>query len=329
MSRITGSINPRTRRIALSLARLSISAGLLAWVFSRSGVRALLEAAAEADLCYLAAAYALAMAGMFIRTFRWRILLNAVGAKVSASRLLYLYFVGGFFNVFLPTGLGGDVVRVLEIGPSATSEQAAGTVLVDRLAGFVALFVMALAALPFASGVLPPSLALAIGLLAGAVCLGAALLFEGRLLRRLTARLPGALSLASGGWLSRTYVVITACGARAIWGALGVSAVYNLSVIWASALVARAFALQVSAWYFLLFIPITVLALLVPISIGGLGVRENIYVALFGQVGLITAQATVLSLGVYSLDVVTGLVGGVLYLMIGLAGMRSPNGQLR
>ena len=322
MSRLTSNTNPRTRRLLLSLARIAISAGLLAWVFSRSGVRALLDPVKGADLRFLAMAYALAVAGMLIRTVRWRILLTAVGAKVSFKRLLYLYFVGGFFNVFLPTGLGGDVVRVLEIGPGATSEQAAGTVLVDRLAGFVALFVMALAALPFASGLLPPGLALAIGLLAGGVCLGAVLLFEGRILPRLTARLPARLSLDSGGWLGRTYAVITLCGARAIWGALGVSAVYNLSVIWAGVFVARAFGLQVSAWYFLLFIPITVLALLVPISIGGLGVRESIYVTLFGQVGLTAAQATVLSLGVYSLDVVTGLVGGGLYLVAGLRGLR-------
>jgi len=60
----------------------------------------------------------------------------------------------------------------------------------------------------------------------------------------------------------------------------------------------------------------------VPISIGGLGVREGIYVTLFGQVGLSAAQATVLSLGVYSLDVFTGLLGGMIYLLAGVLGLR-------
>jgi len=327
-------VNSR-RRTLLNIARVLISAGLLAWVISRSGLEALLAAARDANLALLAGAYALAIAGMFMRTYRWLILLKAARATVSAWRALYLYFVGGFFNVFLPTGLGGDVLRVLEIGPGASSEQAAATVLVDRLTGFVVLFVMALAALPFSASLLPPGTAILIGLLSGAVCLGALLLFEGRLLRRLTAWLPAPLSLASEGWLGRTYAVITggtgtggagtrpAATSRAIRGALGVSTVYNLSVIWASVLVARAFGLQVSAWHFLSFTPIAVVALLVPISIGGLGVREGIYVTLFGQVGLSAAQATVLSLGVYSLDVFTGLLGGVIYLLAGVLGLRS------
>ena len=334
------------RRTLLNIARVLISAGLLAWVISRSGLEDLIEAARDANLALLAEAYALAIAGMFMRTYRWLILLKAAGATVSAWRALYLYFVGGFFNVFLPTGLGGDVLRVLEIGPGASSEQAAATVLVDRLTGFVVLFVMALAALPFSASLLPRGTAILVGLLAGAVCLGALLLFEGRLLRRLTAWMPDPISLASEGWLGRTYAVITggtgtggagtrpaattgtgagtgpAATSRAIWGALGVSTVYNLSVIWASVLVARAFGLQVSAWHFLSFTPIAVVALLVPISIGGLGVREGIYVTLFGQVGLSAAQATVLSLGVYSLDVFTGLLGGMIYLLAGVLGLR-------
>ncbi len=339
---------PPSRRILLNLARALVSAGLLAWVISRSGLDALFAAARTASPPPLLAAYALAIAGMFLRTWRWLILLRAVGAKVSARRALYLYFAGGFFNVVLPTGFGGDVLRVLEIGPGASSEQAAGTVLVDRLTGFVALFLLALAALPFAGGLLPRKTALAIGLLAGGVCLGSALLFEGRLLRallsavsRLIAKHPCGTShreaslwdaprsplpvprlQALANWLDRTYGVITACGWRAILGALGASLAYNLSVIAAGWLIGRALGLALSPWLFALFLPLAVVALLVPISISGLGVREGIFVALLGQVGLSPAPATVLSLGLYSLDLFTGLIGGLLYLLAGLLGLR-------
>jgi uncharacterized membrane protein YbhN (UPF0104 family) len=304
------------------MARIAISIGLLAWVISRAGLSQLLEAARQADPRPYALAIVLAVLGIIIRAYRWQILLKAVGARVSFRRAVYLYFVGSFFNTFLPTGFGGDVVRVLEIGEGATSEQAAGTVVVDRLTGFLALFLLALAALPFAGGLLPSATAWLIATMAGAVTLGSLLLFEGRILRWLTARLPRALSLAGDAWLGKTYGVITACGARALAGAVGVSLVFNLAQVFANVLAARALGMTVSAWTFFLFVPVATAALLVPISISGFGVREGIYVTLFAQVGVGAAQAVALSLASYSLDLACGLLGGVIYFAAGLMGLR-------
>jgi hypothetical protein len=214
------------------------------------------------------------------------------------------------------------VVRVLEAGPGATSQQAAGTALVDRLTGFIMLFVLALAALPFAYQLLPANLALVIAGLAGAVLLASALLFEGRLLRRLTGWLPRSLSLAGDAWIGRTYGVITAIGRRGLLAALAWSLAFNVLQIMADVLVARALGIGAPAGVFFLFVPVTTAALLVPISISGLGVREGLYVTLFGQIGVGAAEAAALSLGVFSLDVMMGLIGGVLYLAAGVLGLR-------
>lgn len=321
-------MTPRARSLLLNLARIIVSGGLLAWVLSRAGLEQLAAVARGADLGLYALALLLAAAGIVIRAARWHWLLRAVGARVSFGRAVYLYFAGAFFNAFLPTGFGGDVVRVLEVGPGATSQQAAGTALVDRLTGFIMLFVLALAALPFAYRLLPAQLAVLIGALAAAVLLGSALLFEGRLLRRLTARLPAAISLAGDAWIGRTYGVITACGARGVAGALLWSLLFNLLLVVESVLISRALGLRVPAGVFFLFIPVAVAALLVPISISGLGVREGLYVTLFAQVGgpgywaVGAAEAVALSLAIYSLDVAMGLAGGAVYLVAGVAGLR-------
>jgi len=312
----------RTRRLLLNLARILISAVLLGWVLSQAGLEPLLTAARGADLRLYGLAAVLASAGILIRAARWHWLLRAVGARVNFGRTVYLYFVGAFFNTFLPTGFGGDLVRVLEIGPGATSQQAAGTALVDRLTGFIMLFVMALAALPFSYRLLPTNLALVVAALAAAVLLGSVLLFEGRLIRRLTRWLPAALSPAGDAWIGRTYAVITACGARGVGGALLWSLLFNGLLIVEAVLVSRALGLAVPAGLFFLFVPVTAAALLVPISIAGLGVRESLYVTLFGQVGLSAAQAAALSLAIYSLDVSMGLIGGLVYLVAGLSGLR-------
>jgi uncharacterized protein (TIRG00374 family) len=318
-------MNPRTRSLLFNLARILISAGLLAWVLSSAGLPQLAEAARNADLRLYGLAVALSFVGMIIRSFRWQALLTAVGARVPFRRVVYLYFIGSFFNTFLPTGFGGDVIRVLEIGDGATSEQAAGTALVDRLTGFIVLFVLALVTLPFSYRLLPANLALIIGLLAVAVLLGSALLFEGRLLRRVTGWLPRSLSLAGDAWIGKTYAVITACGRRGIVSALLWSLVFNLEMILANILVARAFGLGVSGWVFFMFVPVTTAALLVPISISGFGVREGLYVTLFGQLGVSATSAVALSLAIYSLDFVTGLAGGVIYFAAGVLGIRKTN----
>lgn len=312
----------QTRGLLFNLGRAGLSAILLIWVLSTAGLDQLAAAARGADLGCYALAVGLAVNGILLRSARWHFLLKAVGARVSYGRAVYLYFVGAFFNAFLPTGFGGDVVRVLEVGPGATSQQAAGTALVDRLTGFIMLFVLALLALPFAFGLLPANLALLIAALAAAVLLGSALLFEGRLLRRLTGWLPRGLSLAGDAWIGRTYAVITAIGARGIAIALFWSLLFNLELIVETVLVARALGIDVTAGVFFLFVPVTTATLLVPISISGLGVREGLYVTLFGQLGVSAASAVALSLGAYSLDMAMGLVGGVVYLTAGLLGLR-------
>jgi uncharacterized membrane protein YbhN (UPF0104 family) len=312
------------RRTWLNIVRLLVSGGLLAWVLTQVGVADLLATVRNADARLLALAGLLSAGGVVLRAWRWEVLLRAVGARVPFRRLVYLYYVSQFFSSFLPTGFAGDVVRVLETGEGASSTQSAGTVLVERLTGFIGLFLLALLALPFSGGLIPREWAWAIAGLSAAVIGGSLVLFEGRLLRRITGWLPGGLSLASGSWLARTYDVIAACGARAILSALGIATLFNLVQIGFNLALARALGIQASALYFALFIPIATVALLVPISISGLGVREQIYLTLFASpaVGLTDAQAVALSLGAYGLDFVNAIIGGVLYLGAGAAGLR-------
>jgi uncharacterized membrane protein YbhN (UPF0104 family) len=313
----------RLRQRLFNVARIAISALLLIWVIRSAGLADLLRVARTADWRLYGLAAALALVGIGVRALRWQALLEAVGARVPFRRTLYLYFVGAFFNTFLPTGFGGDVVRVLEIGPGATSQQAAGTALVDRLTGFIVLFALALVALPFGYRLLPPGTAVTIAVVALGVLAASALLFQGRLLRWLTGWLPHSLSLAGDAWIGRTYAVITACGRRGVGLALLYSLWFNLQLMVESVLVARALGVDASPWVFFMFVPITTAALLVPISISGFGVREGLYVTLFGQLGVDPARAVALSLATYSLDIVTGLVGGVIYLGAGLLGLRS------
>ena len=79
-----------------------------------------------------------------IRTFRWSILVKSLDVHVSFGRLFYLYMAGTFFNTFLPTGIGGDVVKIIDLAPESGGARAFSTVFADRLTGILGTSLIAL-----------------------------------------------------------------------------------------------------------------------------------------------------------------------------------------
>jgi hypothetical protein len=325
-------MNETTRARLLTLLRAIVSVGLLAWLLTSADLHSLWATVQSFNLRVYALVVPVSTFGMVLRAWRWHGVLRAAGARLSFRRTLYLCYVGAFFNTILPSGVGGDVVRVLEVGPGVTKHEAAGTVLVDRLAGFVVLFGTALFALPVSAQYLPTATVGLIAAMTLGVVIGAVLLVEGRFLRRVVARspLPRALSLAGDTWLGQTFEVIARCGLRALGQAALISTLFNLvAVLFTSWLVARSLNLEVPVWALAAFIPVMSASLLLPISISGFGVREGAAVALFTQIGLTAPQAVLLSLGWYAQDLFDGLLGGVIYLTVNALGLRPKETPLR
>jgi glycosyltransferase 2 family protein len=270
----------------------------------------------RADIAWLALALGLILFSLVVRAGRWQILLRGVGIQLPLGRLTRLYFIGHFFNAFLPTGFGGDVARALSLAGVRRSE-AAGSVLVDRLMGLLALFALALAVMPFRPSGFPDELARTITAVALAGLAAGWLLLDGRLIRRVWRWLPGWLTdklpLAGDGPLARLLYVMQNAGWRALMGALAISFLFNLMMVGWWAAVSRALYFDVSYAYYLLVAPILSVALLTP-SIGGLGVREMLAPLLLMGAGLTPAQAVALSLVEFALVRLSGLIGAPIYL---------------
>ncbi|NBD35662.1 MAG: flippase-like domain-containing protein, partial [Chloroflexi bacterium] len=169
-----------------NLLRIGLSLATLALLWREVGASDVWEVLRAANLALLLAAWGLFLVGIVVRTFRWRALLHGLGLRPPFWQLLRLYLVGGFFNAFLPSGFGGDVVRVLELAQGEPTPAAVGTVLVDRLAGILSLMVLGLAALPFAPP-LPAWLVWTFVALSGGGLIAGVLLLQGTWLRRVTA----------------------------------------------------------------------------------------------------------------------------------------------
>ncbi len=314
------------RKKWLNLARVLISAGALGFLLWKIGLSQTLAVLRAADLRLLLAAFVLFLLSLVIRAARWAVLLRALGLQVPFWRLAYLYFVGAFFNSFLPTGFGGDVVRALELTQDTPTPAAVGTVLVDRMTGLLVLMAMGLAALPFSASLLVPWLTWLLVGVAGGGLLAGGLLLEGRLLRRATGWLPEKLSLAGSGPLGRLYAAITGCGWRAVGQALGISLVFNLMNILINFLCGRAVGIGLSLGYFFITAPLISISLMIPISVGGVGVRDWTVVALFNPAGIDSNTAAGMSLSIYAVSAAAGLMGGLMYGVQALREMRRREG---
>ena len=305
----------------MNLLRILISVGALAFLFWHIGLGETLDVLRRAGLRYLMAAFLLFVLSLGIRAVRWFLLLRALDPVVPFGRLLRLYFVGQFFSSFLPSQFGGDVVRALELTQDTDSSASIGTVLLDRMAGLLVLFVMGLLVLPFQAVRMEPWLVWLLLAVAGGGLVVGGLLLDGRLLRRLTGWLPPALSLAGQGPLAKVYAAVTGCGRRAVLSAFGVSVLFNLVNVLINWLCGQAVGAGISLSYFFAATPLLSVSGLIP-SIGGWGVRETVSTAIFAPTGAGENVAAALGMALGGVTLAAGLVGGVVYGLEGLRGLR-------
>jgi hypothetical protein len=250
-----------------------------------------------------------------------------LGLRPSFGLLLKLYLVGGFFNTFLPSGFGGDVVRVVELGQEEAENTAAlGTVFVDRLTGILSLMAMGLIVLPFADGLTRWVRWIFAAMAIGGLTAGA-LLLEGRLFLRMTGWLPGGFRLVGEGKLAKIYATITGSGSRAIWIALGFSTIFNLTNIILHWLCATAVGMTLSPTTYFVVVPLLAMTLLLPISLGGLGPRDWLAQVMLIPQGVTQPHIAAWTLSVWAVTGAAGLVGGALYLIQSIFGLAQPTLQ--
>ncbi len=315
------------RHRLFNLLRIVISLGLLAFLLTKVGVRETWESLRGANIGYLLAVFLLYLLSIVLRSYRWRIFLNTQGVQASLPKLASLYLIGVFFNLVLPSGFGGDVVRVYELSQySSRTASSITTVFMDRLSGFLALFAMAASALAFSYRLVPPEVGVTIIAIFLVSLVGTGALFSRPLWRRLKG-LPLLSSLAQKERVKELYLSAQIYNLVPLVQAISLSLAFNILLMIMNYLAALSFGVEISFWYFLLFIPIISFLLVLPISLSGLGVREGAYIYLFSRVGVPSSSALAISLSIYAVTVATGLIGALIYAVEGYRGMRGEKGS--
>lgn len=270
---------------------------------------------------WFAVATALFGASYAIGALRFRDLLASAGMKSDYTPLLRAYIVASFFNLVLPGLIMGDVYRLADARrDTGSGARVFGIVVLERLLGFSALGSMALLAAPALPAESPFSTRLAVGLLGAVVTLGPFILLTrgGRQLANTLASALGGLNARVADAALQAVAAIEQAGARPVVIArtFGLSLANQWLPVLAVIALAAPLDTDVALHWYVVIIPFVTLASLLPISIGGTGVREALFVVLFGAVGMRPEVALVLSLSTLAVALTWGLLG-LLFFLVG------------
>lgn len=300
------------------------------------------------DPGFLAAAFLLCGIPIVVGGLRWRAVLAVQGLVLPFREVIRLSFIAHFFNAFLLGSTGGDVAKAWYAARTSGERraEAALTVFVDRLLGTLALLVFAVAMAPFAWEITSEGQIIhplrdyrryqaVLVAVAGMLLVAASLVVVGfytnllrhdSILGRIFRRLPAGESIARAlaacrqfgrhrGFLRQT----------TFWSLL-----VNLSIVGTFLALARGLQLEVPERLLWFVIPSVICVAALPIAPSGLGVRENLFVALLTLPALPAvkpAEALSLSLLGYTANLAWSAVGGVIYLLFPPAGP-SPSPDL-
>ena len=116
----------------------------LADLFSPAGRKLLLDTLRNADVALLVVAVLIGVVVNMVSALKWFMLTQAQNLGASYWRIFAYYLIGQFYNMFLPTSVGGDIVRSYELGKfSGRQADALASVFVERYTGVVTLLMVA------------------------------------------------------------------------------------------------------------------------------------------------------------------------------------------
>jgi glycosyltransferase 2 family protein len=307
---------------SLTLLQVAVTVGLLWWLFHDPQRRAVMGAALKvADWRWIVLAIAAAGVCEFFGILRWQLFLRMLHIEVPLRETSKLFFIGAFFNQFLPGTTGGDVVRVIFLMRDHPENKTEGflSVAVDRLLAVLVLVIMGLLFAWVRSDWFASSFAVghlmkwfAITLFVMAVALVASFILTSRhLVTLLPRRFPFRRQIIK---LSRIWQLCLENRREALLGAM-YTVPMLLAYFAAFCFAAKAFTDKVSLWDMTSIMPLVTAISSLPISLNGIGVREALFEELLAQLcGVSRGTGLLISIAGMTVYLLWGLVGGFFYL---------------
>ena len=311
----------KNKKTILLILRIAISASLIVYLVSTkiesfSDIIEILKSSNKFLLLLSLSTHAL---GTYITAARWKTLLNTQGVKLSNMTLSSTVLIGSFFNNFLPTSIGGDVFRAYDASKKGNMSlgSSASVILVERFSGVVSAATYAIIALFLGftaighqSVIVPIIIFFVVSLILGFLIINPSLFRLSKTSKfKFVRKIADKLSNFYNTLISfKKYKV-------ALVEVLAFSFLLQFSVILNYWLASIALGIDLNLTAFIFIVPVVAVIAMLPISIGGIGLRENSLVIIMVAMGANNEKAALCSLLILFMLIIMGVIGGIIYII--------------
>ena len=305
-----------------TILKAILSIGLLAYLIYIADPEKILQVLnkiwSEGGLTYLTIAAVLFLGSLVILSWRWQILVRGYGIDIPTFSLFKYYLIGLFFNNFLPTGIGGDVLRIYNLVQDTGDRTISfASVITERLLGITSTLILTIFSITILQNQFENNLLLYLALIMMAgVILFFVVAFSQKLespievfcnkitLLRLGERILKFLNAIR--FYSNSKIIYLKI--------MFISLISQTLIITKTYFLAMALGIDVAYEYLFLVVPITFLLMMFP-SINGIGFRDGGYVVFLAYVGISKAEALSLSFLTLLIPMLISIGGGILFMM--------------
>lgn len=310
------------RKHSKLIFKLAVTAGFLWILYSRIDFGNLASRLSSICWPWIAATFALMTLNTFVSSRKWQILLRADSIEVPVWRLFASHLIGSFFNLFLPSTIGGDVYRIADIGGKTDNmARTAASIIADRITGFLALAIYGLVASVIVRDDIPNWQNRLLLLPGVALCVLVAftiVLCWPSFVRFCCRIFPAKIE----SWLLKILNPILESMQKYIHHPLAcvrvmlLAFVFQLSAILAVYSLGKSVGIDVALGPYFFFVPFITLMEMIPISIFGIGLRDTGYLWFMNAVGSKspTDDAAVISIVYVAATLIYVGFGGILFL---------------
>ncbi|MCG2790991.1 MAG: flippase-like domain-containing protein [Actinomycetia bacterium] len=308
----------KNKKIILFLVRITISVTLIAFLIKTQlkDFRSVIEILKSSNKILLLLSLSTHIFGTWITAFRWKTLLNTQKVRLSTGTLSITVLIGQFFNNFLPTSIGGDVFRTYDASKKAKIplSVSASVIVVERFSGVVSAAVYAVVALFLGftaignrSVIIPIVIFFVITVILAFLIINPSVFRLGKFkfMRKMREKLSNVYNTLVS---FKKYKVV-------LLKVLVYGFLLQFAVILNWYLAARALGINLTLTAFIFIVPVVSTIAMIPISIGGIGLRENSLVFIMVAMGVANEKAALCSLLIFSMLILIGMVGGIIYIV--------------
>lgn len=299
--------------------KIFISGVLLYFIVKDVNFNEIFESFESSNKLLLILAFSLHAVGLTISAIRWKVLLAAQGVKSQIGFLIKSYMVATFFNHFMPSTVGGDSVRAYDSWRLGENKaKALAVVMVDRFMGLLTLLIFVIIATFFTEKITSqiPNLNVWLALLSlGALSIVWFILFPPLKLFKNLTESNNSIVKKIGTLFHKLGSAFAQFSAKkgALLKAIFLSILLQANVVFYYFLISQALNFNIDIINFFLIVPLTIFIMMIPISLNGIGLRENALFFFLSFYGIAKSQAVTFAWLEYGMLLVLGTIGGIVY----------------